>query len=207
MDEIWGRIEAWFAEHLPDAPLALRPGASEEAILAAEARLGLRFPDAFRESLRVHDGQDDASPVCWLPGATRLASLASITACWEHDRAHWDAEDPEGRHDWLDRSRRVRQVHFHPRQVPIAGGPDWAYDRLALDLVPGPEGHSGQLIQRDDIDLVFIATDFATFLGRFADGLERGTIVIGDREEEQVSMGFRSPRGKKWVRPSQYFAR
>lgn len=57
--QLWERIEAYFYEHWPQKELKLRPPATEQEIAAAESELGVRLPDDFRASLKVHDGQDD----------------------------------------------------------------------------------------------------------------------------------------------------
>jgi len=175
---LWDRIERWFADHRPKLDLQLRPGAGEDAIAAAEQELGVPFPEDFRASLRVHDGQDDACEVTWLPFAQRLGSIASLVACWRDDRRDYDEALGKERLDWLDDERRVRQVHLHPGHIPFAGSAYWDYDRLLLDFVPGPEGSDGQIIARNDIHLRFVAPNFAALLARLAAGLENGTIRI-----------------------------
>ena len=183
----------------------MRPGVTDDAIHAAEARLGVRFPEDYRASLRIHDGQDEDPTVWWLPSAIRLGPLESLVRCWEGDRQAWDV-DPEGRMDWLDKSKRVRQVHYHPRQIPIAGSTYWDYDRLLLDYIPGPAGHEGQIIARQDIYLELLCGSFGELLEKIARGLERGTIGIGPRVDDHVEMEFLSPRSRKPIRVSKYFA-
>jgi cell wall assembly regulator SMI1/predicted DNA-binding WGR domain protein len=175
--EVWARIEGWFAKR-PELPLRLRPGAKEKDIVAAEKTLGVRFPDDFRASLRLHDGQEDredGGDVDWLPVALRLGSLASLVRCWQDDRKYYDEEGMAERLDWLDKGERVRQVHLHPKHIPFAGSRYWDYGRLMFDFIPGPQGAAGQVIARDDIDLVFVDASFGAFLERVAIGLERGT--------------------------------
>ena len=74
----------------------------------------------------------------------------------------WHAFDPDDRErfEWLDKGGCVRQVHFHPQQIPIAGSTHWDYDRLLLDFVPGPNGRSGQVIARYDVELAFLCGSF-----------------------------------------------
>ncbi len=176
IQKLWMRIERWFAKHRPELSLGLRPGATDKQIAAAEKALGQRFPDDFRASLRVHDGQDDHCQIVWLPVALQLGSLASFVRCWKGDRGSYvdDADDLAR----LDKGRRVRQVHFHPRQIPFAGTPHWDYGRLLFDFVPGPDGTAGQVIARSDIDLMFVAASFRELLTRTARGLEDGSVVV-----------------------------
>lgn len=53
----WTRIEAWFAEHLPDALATLRPPASEVDLENLEERIGCPLPPDVRASYLIHDGQ------------------------------------------------------------------------------------------------------------------------------------------------------
>lgn len=177
----WAAIERCFERH-PGAQLKLRPPATEKSIAAAEHTLGIRFPDDYRESLLVHDGQDDEPNVFLFPVAQRLGSLESLVTCWKDDRKYFDETDPEKRFEWLDDSERVRQVHLHPKQIPIAGSTYWDYGRLLIDYVPGPAGTAGQIIARDDIDLRFIAPSFGVLLSKIATGLEDGTTVVTEHD-------------------------
>ncbi len=195
MRDLWQRIEAFFTQHWPNKDLKLRPPASEESIASAEADLGIRFPEAFRESLSVHDGQGFEPSIKWLPGVGQLGSLSSILECWRGDREMYDAEADA----WLDDEQRVRQADFHPRHIPFAGSPHWDYDRLLFDYAPGPTGTQGQIIMRLDVDHCFLCSDWRTLMTKTAEGLESGRIVPVERGPELshwVEMEYRSPRGK-----------
>jgi cell wall assembly regulator SMI1 len=198
----WARVERWFAQHRPDLALNLRPGATEKAIAAAEKQLGVELPADFRSSLLVHDGQDDWPGVQLFPVAHRLGAVASLARCWKDDRGVFDAKEMKTRFDSLDDSKRVRQVHFHPKHVPIAGSKFWDYGRLLLDFIPGPEGQLGQVIARDDVDFVFVCASFGELLAKTASGLEAGAVVVvpgADRHELQYR------RGKKKVSAQAFF--
>lgn len=205
--ELWRRLEGEIGRLLPGRSPRFRSGVSESAIAAAEKRIGVSFPPDYRQSLLVHDGQDEDPELLWLPWAVRLGPLESLVECWEHDREGYDPA-PE-RFEWLDKSGRARQCHFHPGQVPIAGSTYWDYDRLLLDFVPGPNGSQGQVIGRRDIELFFLCQDFATLLDRTATGLARGTAGFVDGPHELGGLPeivYRSPRAKKPVSPQAFFA-
>ena len=209
MRELWSRIERWFEDHLPDRTLRLRPGASEVAIARAEAVLDQRFPDDFRESLAVHDGQEDDPQIQWLPAAQRLGSLDAIVRCWRADRSAYDP-DPQ-RLEWLDRGGAARQALFHPKQIPIAGSTYWDYDRLLLDFIPGPNGHPGQVVARCDIEIEHVCQSFRSLLEQTIGGLESGTITFQPMNEELASVPgelevvYRSPRAKRPLAFFKYF--
>ncbi|MBL8923173.1 MAG: SMI1/KNR4 family protein [Myxococcaceae bacterium] len=202
----WARLEAWFAAHRPDLDLTLRPPATAKAIAAAEKKLGVALPADFRESLLVHDGQENHPGVRIIPYAMRLGSLASLTACWKDDRALFDEHEMRERLEWLDDGRRVRQVHQHPKHVPIAGSPFWDYDRLLLDFAPGPRGTAGQVIARDDVEVVFVCRSFGELLDKTARGLEVGAITV-EKSTDESRLVYRAAKSKKPVRPDVFFSR
>lgn len=179
--------------------MGLRPPADEAAIDAAERRLGLSLPADYRASMSVHDGQEDQPDIVWLPHATRLGSLASLCKCWEQERSAYDT-DPQ-RMDWLDKSGRTRQVHFHPKQIPIAGSAFWDYDRLLLDFIPGPNGRPGQVIARADIELFYVCESLSSLLEKTVRGLEVGRVVMAPDGVEYLS-----PRKKRTIPPYEFFA-
>ncbi|MFI6047316.1 SMI1/KNR4 family protein [Nocardia sp. NPDC051321] len=56
IEESWRRIDSWLAAHAPRTFSSLRPPASQEAISAAAAELGVEFPADLVAYLRHHDG-------------------------------------------------------------------------------------------------------------------------------------------------------
>jgi cell wall assembly regulator SMI1 len=208
MRDLWHRIESYFAKCWPQKELKLRPPATPQAIAAAEQELGVRFPDDFRESLLVHDGQEDEPSILWLPAAGKLASLDSLVECWKDDRQSYDAElwaNPS-----LDESNRVLQAQLHPKHIPFAGSTYWDYDRLLFDFAPGPAGREAQIIVRFDIEHRFLVDTWRGLMETAADGLEDGSIVPGECGPELshwVTMGYRSPRAGKSIDWFEYYGR
>lgn len=202
--ESWASIERWFAAQHPGVALNLRPPATAAQIAAAEKALRVRFPEEFRASLAVHDGQEDWPGVRLWPFAQRLGSLASLTRCWKDDRGLYDDVEMRSRMDWLDDGQRVRQVHLHPRHIPVAGSKYWDYGRLLLDFEPGPRGAAGQVIARDDVDFVFVVPSFGELLARTARGLEAGTIVV-QPGGDSLELRYLARPGGKPVAPDRYF--
>lgn len=203
----WRRIREWFDTNLPTVDMALRTPASERLIRQSEEALGAQLPSGFREFLAIHDGQEDEPTVHWLPYAVRLGSLASIVECWNQNMAFVSAEgvEPE-RFDVLDSAERVRQVHYHPKHIPIAGSAYWDYDQLLIDLAPGANGTAGQIIARFGVNFIYVCRSFEDFLTRYADGLESGRIISGGfAYDNVVEMVFVSPRAKKPIAPPKFF--
>ncbi|MBA3461612.1 MAG: SMI1/KNR4 family protein [Deltaproteobacteria bacterium] len=170
MQKLWQRIETWIAANT-DGDLALRPGASEEQIVALETQLGRRLPDDVRESYLVHDGQDMPS-VRWFDGERRLHPIDSIAKEWA-DGYRDETEDPEGPAE----DTRAMQVFQHRDRLPLIGVQHWDGDNVYVDFLPGPDGTSGQLLYRMDIELSVIAGSWREFLEEYARRLEAGELV------------------------------
>lgn len=147
MRELWQRLHA-IADRTPK-PLRTRPPASEAAIRAAERTIGLDFPDAFRASLLVHDGQEpgdgDDDAFEWLPGQARLASLERIVVEWQDGCRCFEKFYEAGAVPEPIEDAELHHFMWHPRRIPIAGNPWWDQDNTLLDFFPGPNGRAGQL--------------------------------------------------------------
>jgi cell wall assembly regulator SMI1 len=189
MREVWKRLEV-FAKRSGKS-LRLRPGAKEAAIRAAEKTIGIPFPDAFRESLLLHDGQEPGDDDCfeWLPGHPRLASLERILEQWKHDCANFEkfhaTEDAHG----VD-GDRCQHYLWHPKRIPIAGNRWFDQDNTYLDFFPGPNGQEGQLaVFGKGVFGEFHGPGFGESMELFASGLERGDWIIRD--------GFCVPKSKR----------
>lgn len=201
----WRRLAAALSDR---APLAkLRPPASAAAIRDRETLLAAPLPADFVASLAIHDGQEDKPALTFLPGGLRLGSLASIARCFREDRPSFDAADPDGRFEWLSKDERVRQVHFHPRHVPIAGTRFWDHGRLLLDGIPGPAGTLGQVIVRQEGEFCALVPSFAELLHRTAEGLERGTLILEPTEHGPIAPRYMASRRRKPIPPHRFFAR
>lgn len=77
IEESWRRIDSWLAAHAPHTFASLRPPASQEAISAAAAELGVEFPADLVAYLRHHDGVSSGEGSFGFPGY-RPYTLAEI---------------------------------------------------------------------------------------------------------------------------------
>ena len=119
MKDLWDRLEAWHAKQ--GSSLQLRPPATAEQIAAAEEAMGLVFPDDFRASLLVHDGQEsDASVTPWCPATCPLASLERMVA--QHQEVQGLVEPVEGDPP-LDLEDHFINILYYSNRIPIAGTP------------------------------------------------------------------------------------
>lgn len=168
MQDLWERLEAHATKH--GRSLRLRPGASEEAIVAAEQVIGMRFPEDFRASLLLHDGQEpgegDDRPFEFLPGCSPLATVSAIAAQWK-DEQGW-AMAANG-----DHTPEILNTVKHPRRIPIAGTPWWDGDTTYLDLTPAAAGTIGQVITfTSECDMSVLGPSFRGALETYIKALD-----------------------------------
>lgn len=164
----------------PDAQrLGLRHGATETSIVAAETLMNVRFPPDFRAWLSIADGQEIDS-LSILPTAGWLISIDRLLEKWVDERQYdlEDYDDPETRG-----AGAIRPFVYHPRRITIGGAQYLDYDNTLLDLIPGPDGVSGQVINFvSECDFVVLAECFDAYLDRVAELLEAKQLVVGESE-------------------------
>ncbi|MEV0132538.1 SMI1/KNR4 family protein [Dactylosporangium sp. NPDC050688] len=135
----------------------LPPGASEDEIAAAEAKLGHRLPPDLRALFALADGGGTLDgwnryPLAEVTGMYEITS-APAEGTWPGvwDRVVLDA-DPAG---------TVRRASGHPGWIPIAD--DAGGNFLAVDLAPARHGRPGQVIN--------VGVDWSTRPGYVADSV------------------------------------
>jgi cell wall assembly regulator SMI1 len=171
LPELLARLDAWVAREVPLHHATLRPGVTDAALDAFEARQGVTLPPTLRALYRWHDGGD-------LFGLEFL-SLEHL----EFNRVAW-AELAADRMTDLDEN-----VVSHPPGAirPLYATGDWlpflhdgGGNHVALDLNPGPAGRVGQVITtgRDEEHRFVLAPDLDTFLREYLRRLESGRVTV-----------------------------
>ncbi|PVC83040.1 SMI1/KNR4 family protein [Streptomyces sp. CS131] len=138
-------LERTLRERLPDAI-----GATEEEIAAAEARLGVRLPEELKALYRVtrarwEDWGDDYEAADGVFAAVRC-ELSSVDELYI-------AEASTRRCRWEFAAMKAVETPPGAEVQGLVGSPGWIVfaengggDQLAVDLTPGPRGHTGQII-------------------------------------------------------------
>lgn len=142
VSESWDRIEAWFARH--HIAELLHPPASDAAIEAAQAEVGLRFPADLVESLRRHDGVHWTAAL--VPYSWVLRPLDRVVAEWRErtddlaarQEAEIDDMSDEDDDDWTEVEDGEEDDFWgwNPAWLPIAA--DGSGCTLIVELRPGP---------------------------------------------------------------------
>ncbi|WP_405551770.1 SMI1/KNR4 family protein [Streptomyces sp. NBC_01171] len=136
-----GLLQRTLRERLPDAV-----GASEEAIAAAEARLGVPLPAELRALYRIVRGRYEDWDDYRDPYDTIGCELLPLDDVYVADAA--------SRHVlWQFGAMEAVETGPEDAVQGLVGSPGWIVfgdngggDRIAVDLTPGPQGHVGQVI-------------------------------------------------------------
>jgi cell wall assembly regulator SMI1 len=157
MKAIWNRIHAWLEANAPKGYGCLRPGASAEAIRAAERAIRLKLPADVKALYRIHDGQGIEPGLIGGEG-WRLSSLREMVKDWRD----WSRSNPEC-----------------PYRVPVARGE--MDDHVFLDLGPDSEKPGRLLLQRlDSAEPHPVVPSFRHWLEDFADNLDAGEFTSSE---------------------------
>ncbi|APR84740.1 glucan synthase 1-related protein [Minicystis rosea] len=177
VEQAFQRIERWLLANAPGLHAELRPPATPEQIAAAEAKLGVRFPDDVRALYRLHDGQGrDGSGL--LGGWTWL-DLAHVVSEWQIWKDLLD-KGTFGANDGGDPGPGVRGNWWNPRWIPLTYS--GSGDHHCIDLAPADGGAEGQIIRmwHDMEGRSLVAASLSTWLERTADELESGERVYDE---------------------------
>jgi cell wall assembly regulator SMI1 len=189
--ESWRRIVAWYEAHTPPGTLRLPPDASDEALAAAEAKVGFRLPGDVRSFYRLHDGLGGS----WLLHYGEFLSLGNLVMQWgwyaEMDRTQ-DPADPLYQTKAI--SGPIKPVWWSSRRLPVT---DNSGNHTMIDLDPAPGGAVGQVIIYDHEvgPTRVLAPSFAAWLVRIAAGLEAGELIWRQERGQVEPSGFSEPGG------------
>ena len=169
MKIIWERIHDWLAANAPQVLDNLRPGANDEEIYRVEAFFGVEFPEDFKLSYRVHDGQEEEC--CSLFPYLEFLSLQNVIKISEKWQNYSDDNfrcDPE------DIFEGIWNGWWNPNWIPFTNESNGACQ--CVDLAPAAGGNVGQIIivEWQEATRGLIAPNFRVYLETFADELERG---------------------------------
>lgn len=180
--ESWRIIENVLAEVAPKVAGTLRAGASTEDIAFLESKIGFRIPSDYRESLEIHDGQDDPSRLLGLFNYNLLSPISEVIEDYEMLRGLFEHEPPI---DWLVPDKIQNRV-WTPGWLKFTEAEG---DGYVIDMSPARNGALGQVFYRnaDDNPTRVTAASFGALLSRVAElmgegnySLEHGVIAFDE---------------------------
>jgi cell wall assembly regulator SMI1 len=177
IEELWTRLETWLDANAPALVPTLQPGASEAEIQQTEAFLCVQFPDDFKASYRIHNGQENYAD--GLLYGREFLSLERIRDEWKVWKELLDGGDFEGSKS--QPSGPIRDDWWNAQWIPITYDGSGNHD--CLDLNPAEGGHIGQVIDfwHDESSREIKASSFTAWLATFVEGCENGTYVYSEK--------------------------
>jgi cell wall assembly regulator SMI1 len=171
MRELWRRIEQVLQRHAPETAATLAPAASEQDLAALEATIGIALPNDFRESLKVHDGQDDPTRCRPFTGDGLLLSTAEIADRWKMLTEIEEGERTRGGPGY--------GPWWKTTCIPFT---DADGNALCIDMDPGLNDRTGEVVchVHDGEIERGIATSYRAWLSSLADRLEAGRFEIDE---------------------------
>lgn len=187
--KLWKRLESIAGAH--GRSLMLRDGASAKEVAAAEKKFGREFPTDYRESMSLHDGQQqNAEAFAFLPGCSLLSPLSAIVEF--HTSLLELAEEYPPEADEFGPEGMIHLAVFHADRIPLAGYPYWDGDNTYIDFANGPKGTSGQLITMfTESDFVRLGSGIGDALEAFVTALDSGAWIY------DATLGRVVPKGHK----------
>ncbi len=165
---LWSELIDWYRDHLPELLDTLSSGIDEQALDAFDEELqgeiGRGFPQAFRDIYLQNDGREICA-LCGVFFGLSFMSLSEAHYVWQglRDYARQDptiTTDPEGE---VYPPNAIRPEYVNNGRVPFAHDGSGSY--LAVDLLPGPEGQIGQVINfADTFEKYVVAPSLDAFL-------------------------------------------
>ena len=154
-------VKTLLANEYPELHASLNPPAAEADINRLETTTGLTLPDELKQLYRLHNGESgDAGLFFGLP----FISIDEAIAEWKV----W--ESLSGSTATLDSNiisvpaNHIKEQYVNTRYLPISK--DYGGNNIGIDLDPGPDGISGQVINfgRDEDTRFVIARSIGEFL-------------------------------------------
>jgi len=177
VQESWTVVENVLADRFPNIYKSLNPGASDADITRLESVIGKTIPDDFRDSLLIHNGQDDQSQLIRFVNYNSLLSVDDMIDDYKMHRGLFAGWDPI---EWLAPDK-IKNVTWNSGWIKFTESDG---DGYVIDLDPGPHGVVGQVFMRYHDDPSNVSNtksdSFATFLSDCANSLLQGSYEVED---------------------------
>lgn len=205
------KIVGWIETHAPETLKNLNPPATDASIAAVEQVVGLSLPDAYKQFLRIHDGEREELNALF-GDSNKLLSCDEIITQYQLDQHIGNMlYDPsmETVDFWQDRTRNqimfikggVKPLRLHPKWIPLTvmNGDVFRY----LDYDPAPSGVMGQVIEVDPEGCSWqvLANSFEELLSQYALALTNGLYTVDQEVDEGYIVSLSSNNVCDWGMP------
>lgn len=181
MNHAWNVYKKELFTRMPVLRETLNQGASEDAVRAAEAEIGVTFPAELREMYLANDG--DEAEICGVLLGFHFLSLDELLSEWRSwkelaENAELNAPD----HFTSTPPGRIKRRYADAKWIPLCS--DSGGNFIGIDLDPDVNGRAGQVINfgRDEHNKVVLEVNLNAFLERLTRIIRSDDFVIEDDE-------------------------
>ena len=175
VQEAWARLEIWSRQNVPGLLGVLNIGATSSEIVALEHTIKRSLPEDVRKSLSIHNGQHRQQLTGFVFNLDLLDTVR-IAEEWEIWAGLTDYNS-EHRTDMVSfPSEAIELDYANSGWIPVTKSASGSF--IAVDLVPGPAGSAGQVVNfgREEKLKCVLAASWGEFLLSYAKFLESGIL-------------------------------
>ncbi|MEX3748347.1 SMI1/KNR4 family protein [Lysinibacillus xylanilyticus] len=191
MKKLWSKFENWLELNCPEIVESFNEPAAETEIAKAEQKMGITFPNSFKELLLIHNGQRNEYPeqrfeYVGAIGNYELLTIEEIVDTWETMKELLDNKVFED-FDEVEALGPVKEEYWwNPRWISIAT--NGTGDDICIDLDPAEGGTVGQVITfwHDWEERKVISRSLEEWFGEITKCLEDGTYKLIEEDGELV---------------------
>ena len=182
----WNAYKEALFEKMPQLSETLNEGVSNKDIKAAQAKMGLNFPEYLKELYLTNNG-DDNEAICGMIMGLHFLSLESLLNEWASLKKI--ADDPKINNSGSFSSTpmaSIKRCYADAKWIPFCT--DGSGNFIGIDLAPGPNGKAGQIINfgRDEGNKAVLAKDLNAFFERLVRITKSDDFHIADYDGEDV---------------------
>lgn len=173
IQKIWNDIERWYAENAPRLLENLRNGVSDQDISKFEARVGLKLPNDYKASLRLHNGDVYVHDYNYL-------SLERVLNKWLMMTEQSEEGVFEEREVFDAGGGIIQNAWWHRDWIPFAE--DGGGNLICIDMAPETDGVVGQILNMELQSGPFASeyTSFLKWLESYKDDLYGGVYEVDE---------------------------
>jgi cell wall assembly regulator SMI1 len=155
IENIWNDIKEWYRKKCPDRLEDLNEGASAQQLADLENAIGLRLPDDYKASLKIHNGD------CYMTDYSYM-SIDGVLRKWSMMKRLRD-KGTFKESEIIDGGRQIIQnTWWHPGWIPFAE--DGGGNMICIDMDPEVNGVQGQILYMETQAEGPIISNYKSFL-------------------------------------------
>lgn len=192
--ESWDLYKNYLKEKLPYYHSRLNGPSSLREIEKLESKLGIKLPEEMKDLYLENNGEDESWYIGGIMCGSRMLTIAGILKEWRDLKSVEKENNFNAK--WIGEiypENSIMPHDFNEKWIPIFSDDNGNF--IGIDLAPGPEGKSGQIINfgTDEFDHFVIAASLTDFFNLINQQFENGTAdrAIFSYKGNEVMFGFK----------------